>query len=55
MSYSFAPRKCGIVGCGNVGATIAYTYATSGLFSEIILIDKDEKRAVSEALDLSHS
>lgn len=55
MSYSFAPRKCGIIGCGNVGATIAYTYATSGLFSEIILIDKDEKRAVSEALDLSHS
>lgn len=55
MSFSFSPRKCGIIGCGNVGATIAYTYATSGLFSEIVLIDKNEKRAQSEALDLSHS
>ena len=47
-------RKCAIIGCGNVGATVAYTYTMSGLFSEIVLIDKDEKRARGEALDLSH-
>ncbi len=48
------PRKCAVIGCGNVGATIAYTYTQSGLFSEIILIDKNEIRAKGEAMDLSH-
>ncbi|MBO5789383.1 MAG: L-lactate dehydrogenase, partial [Clostridia bacterium] len=47
-------RKCAIIGCGNVGATIAYTYTMSGLFSDIVLIDLDEKRAEGEAMDLSH-
>ena len=48
------PRKCAVIGCGNVGATIAYTYTQSGLFSEIILIDKNESRARGEAMDISH-
>lgn len=48
------PRKCAIIGCGNVGATIAYTYTMSGLFSDIVLIDIDEARAKGEAMDLSH-
>ena len=48
------PRKCAIIGCGNVGATIAYTYTLSGLFSEIVLVDIDQKRAQGEAMDLSH-
>lgn len=48
------PRKCAIIGCGNVGATIAYTYTMSGLFSEIVLIDLDQARAKGEAMDLSH-
>lgn len=45
-------RKCGIIGCGNVGATTAYTLMLSGLFSEIVLIDIDRKRAEGEAEDL---
>ena len=53
-SIKLNPRKCAIIGCGNVGATIAYTYTQSGLFSDIVLIDKDEKRAIGEAMDLSH-
>ena len=47
-------RKCAVVGVGNVGATIAYTYTMSGLFSEMVLIDKDKDRARGEAMDLSH-
>ena len=31
-------RKCAIVGCGFVGATIAYTLLQSGMFSEMVLI-----------------
>ena len=31
------PKKIGIVGCGNVGATIAYTMMESGLFTEKVL------------------
>ena len=47
-------RKCAIVGCGNVGATIAYTLMGTGLFSEMVLIDIDKKRAEGEAADLCH-
>ncbi len=47
-------QKIGIIGCGFVGATIAYTLVSSGMFSEIVLIDIDEKRAAGEAMDLAH-
>ena len=47
-------KKCAIVGCGNVGATIAYRLMISGLFSELLLIDVNEKRARGEAEDISH-
>ena len=45
-------RKCAVIGCGNVGATTAYTLMLSGLFSEILLIDADARRAAGEAEDL---
>jgi len=47
-------QKIGVIGCGYVGATIAYTLMGSGLFSEIVLIDIDENKARSEAMDLNH-
>lgn len=47
-------QKIGIIGCGNVGATIAYTVMESGLFSEMVLVDADEKRAKGEEMDLNH-
>ncbi len=47
-------RKCAIIGCGFVGAAIAYTYAESGLFSEMVLLDVNHKKAEGEALDISH-
>ena len=47
-------NKCGIIGCGFVGASTAFTLAKEGLFSEIVLLDIDEKKARGEALDIAH-
>lgn len=47
-------QKCAIIGCGFVGSTTAYTLMHSGLFSEIVLIDIDKKKAAGEAADLNH-
>lgn len=47
-------QKCAVIGCGFVGASIAYTYAESGLFSEMVLIDANPKKAEGEALDIAH-
>ena len=48
-------RKVAIIGVGSVGATTAYALAQSRLFSEIVLIDINRKRAVGEAEDLGHA
>ncbi|MBE6538920.1 MAG: L-lactate dehydrogenase [Ruminococcaceae bacterium] len=47
-------QKCAIIGCGFVGATTAYTLTQSELFSEIVLIDIDRKKAEGEAMDIVH-
>ena len=47
-------RTIGIVGTGNVGVAAAYAVFTRSLASEIILIDKDTRRAEGEAMDLMH-
>jgi L-lactate dehydrogenase len=47
-------RTIGIVGTGNVGVAAAYAIFMQGLASEIILIDKNVKRAEGEAMDLIH-
>lgn len=46
--------KIGIVGTGAVGATIAYSVASSGIASRIVLADKLSAKAEGEALDLAH-
>ena len=38
-------QKCGVIGVGFVGATCAYTLAVSGLFSEMVLVDMNTKKA----------
>jgi len=48
-------RKIGLIGMGNVGATIAYTLVTKGLSDELVMIDKNEKKVVAEQLDLQDS
>lgn len=47
-------RKCAVIGIGFVGATSAFTLATSGLFSEIVLIDANRQKAEGEAADINH-
>lgn len=46
--------KVAIVGAGSVGATFAFSLMTSGLAREIALIDRDQKRAEGECMDLNH-
>lgn len=45
-------RKFGIIGLGNVGRTVAYTLVTKGIADSLVLIDKDQKKARAEQLDL---
>ena len=47
-------RKAAIVGCGFVGSASTFALMESGLFSEIVLIDNNTKKAEGEALDISH-
>jgi len=47
--------KVGIVGCGFVGSTAAYSLITRGIGREIVLVDKNHARAVAEADDLFHA
>ena len=49
------PRKCAVIGAGNVGATTAFSLMHNGLFSEIVLIDLNHERALGEAADLTHA
>lgn len=44
--------KVTIIGAGSVGATIAYTLASGGQVSEIVMIDINEEKALGEALDI---
>lgn len=47
-------QKAAVIGCGFVGSTIAYTLMQRGLFSELVLIDADKRKAEGEAMDISH-
>lgn len=46
-------RKAAIIGCGAVGASIAFRFLQQGLFSKLVLIDVDRAKAEGEAMDLS--
>ena len=47
-------QKCAVIGCGFVGASIAFSLAQEELFSELVLIDINHTKAEGEAMDLSH-
>lgn len=47
-------RKVAIIGCGFVGSATAFSLMQSGLFSEMVLLDVDRKKAEGEAMDISH-
>ena len=47
--------KIGIVGCGHVGGTAAYTLALQGIGSELVLVDRDPKLADAQCMDILHA
>lgn len=47
--------KIGIIGCGFVGSSTAYSLVCSGLAREIILVDINRSKAEAEALDIFHA
>ena len=47
MAVNF--RKAAVVGCGSVGASIAFRFLQQGLFSQMVLLDVDRDRAEGEA------
>jgi len=47
--------KIGIVGSGFVGSTAAYAMVMNGIGREIVLVDRNRKRAEAEANDINHA
>ena len=51
MSINY--RKAAVIGCGFVGASIAFRFLQQGLFSHLVLVDANREKAEGEAMDLS--
>ena len=47
-------NKISIIGAGFVGSTTAFALMTSGLVSQIVIVDINKEKAEGEAMDLSH-
>ncbi|MCF7916915.1 MAG: L-lactate dehydrogenase [Candidatus Omnitrophica bacterium] len=47
-------NKISIIGAGAVGSTFAFRLMLSGLVKEIVLVDKDIKKAEGQVMDLNH-
>ncbi|WP_297133124.1 L-lactate dehydrogenase [Terrisporobacter sp.] len=45
-------RKVGIIGVGHVGAHVAFSLVTQGIVDELVLVDIDKQKAISERHDL---
>lgn len=39
------PRKAAVIGCGFVGASIAFRFMQQGLFSKLVLLDVNREKA----------
>ncbi|MDD4843681.1 MAG: L-lactate dehydrogenase, partial [Anaerotignum sp.] len=48
-------RSVGIIGVGHVGAHCAYSLAVQGIVDELVLVDINEQKAISECQDLRDS
>lgn len=48
-------KKITIIGTGSVGSTIAYTLATNGIASEIVMVDINHERALGEVMDIKQA
>ncbi len=45
-------RKVGIIGIGHVGAHVAFSLVTQGIVDELVLVDINKQKAISERQDL---
>lgn len=45
-------RKAAVIGCGYVGASIAFRFLQQGLFTRLVLLDVNQEKAEGEAMDL---
>ena len=54
MQVSINYRKVAVIGCGFVGAATAFSLMQSGLFTQMVLLDADRKKAEGEAMDIAH-
>ena len=54
MSKKVNSRKVAIIGTGFVGSATAFALMQSGLFSEMVLVDADMRKAEGEAMDIAH-
>ena len=45
-------RKVGIIGVGHVGAHVAFSLVTQGIADELVLVDINKQKAISERQDL---
>uniref|UniRef100_A0A0A9WUX3 L-lactate dehydrogenase n=1 Tax=Lygus hesperus TaxID=30085 RepID=A0A0A9WUX3_LYGHE len=52
MSMSIKPRVVGIIGCGQVGAHVAFVLAVRGEADVILFSDVNVERAKAQAMDL---
>lgn len=52
---SIKTRKIGIIGVGHVGSHVASSMITQGICDELVLIDTNEKKVESHAIDLADS
>ena len=48
-------KRVGIIGVGHVGAHCAFSLATQGIVDELILVDTNKQKAISERQDLIDS
>src|SRR5215213_9171920 len=55
QNTSTVSNRIAVIGCGHVGASVAYALLLSGLAREIVLLDADPNRAEGEAMDLQHA
>lgn len=54
-STSIPSDRVAVIGCGHVGATIAYALVAQGTAREIVLLDTVRGLAEGEAMDLQHA
>lgn len=50
-----ADMKVSIIGTGHVGATLGYVLVLEGLCEQLVLVNRDRRRAEGHALDLQHT